>query len=295
MGTKTGSRTVDGGIYDPGTSDINLWGASNYFLINDTTVMARYNAVGGLPNGLSNPSPGHTEYPGVASYSAWSGNTYIQPKVYGQPVSCELWYSLNMARSNPLMGYNNYSFFGDFGGGSLPSISLGQPGAFIKKYFAGIFKADADMSNLSDSDYIMGLSYVGNAISGTSRVIQSGTVTAIQTWGSGTTYINGYIDCTFDDNTSLLDPLKSNCNNFELDSDQGYVAGDVGYPPSNNNGRFDTYQVKMAFYVDCDTALSPTVADTSSYLYWVPGMFYTLPNTPLLCAPTSVQPSYSPT
>lgn len=294
---RMGVVNVSGGAVWDTEADLmlDLWRYSNSFIIDNPDTYARYMAVGGSINGSNNPPPGHTEYKGVASYDAWL-RSYIQPKLYGKPIVCELWYSLNEDRTDPLKGYNNYSFFGDMGSDSLPSVSLSQSAGYIRNYHAGIFKVSADMSNLVDDDYIVGVSYIGDANGGEMRIIKDGTVLQSQVDATPVSYVYGNMDTIFGDLAAYIGTGKSNCNYLELTTSNGSIWLDPAWPDAtgNTDGLFDTYQVKFAFMVDAYTGYADGTYDPAAELSWTPGMFYTLPNAPLLCAPQTLQPGYIP-
>lgn len=76
-----------------------------------------------------------------------------------------------------------------------------------------------------------------------------------------------------------------------------YIYQDYPWPDGTpNGGLIDTYQIKQACMFDTYTGLAPGTLDTNSNLwYWIyPQMFYTLPNTELLCAPSGIVPNYTP-
>lgn len=292
---------LDGGNMSSINSTINLWSPSAGFPISDPTVVARYAQVGGTPLGASNPAPGHTEYKGVASFSSWNPQSYVEPRIFGRPIICEIWYSLNMTRTVPLEGYNNYSFFGDTGADALPYLDVTGSGGFVRKYQAGIFKVNADMYNLVDADFVVGVSYIGNGSGGTMRIIKDGVaIESVAVTDKATSVYALYDTITVDDPFTWMGAGKSNMRYIEIAANTPTVAPFVGhtFPVADASGTtaglFDTYQVKLAWIVDADTLLAPNTHSPNDFLYWNPRMFYTLPNPPLLCAPSTATPGYVP-
>lgn len=292
-----GTYQVDGGYYYYDSyaleTAVDLWRGSGAYLLTNPTVISRYTAIGGSADGSTNPLPGHHVYPGVSSYSCSFNAAFIQAKNYGQPVICELWYSLNPNRTTPLIGYNNYSFFGDWGNSALPGVDITTPGGYVKKYQGGILKVNADMNNLTDSDFIAGVSFVGDNTSGVMKIIINGIV--IQTLSTSKPVTNAFFygDTIFEGTLSQIGTAKSNVTFLELDvtfsdSTTAFVYTDSYYLP-DTDGLIDTYQCKYAWIVD-----SYTGGNLDSPIYWSPGMFYTLPNTVLPCAPSGTIPNYIP-
>ncbi len=287
---EVGTLETDGGVYETAGPGIDLWRYSTSFPITDSTVRPKYNAVGGTSAGTSNPPPGLNVYPGVSTYSAWGGSSsYIQSRVYGnQPIVCEIYYSLNESRTNIAQGYTGYSFFGDQGGNSLLGISIpDRPGAHIISYASGIFKVGADMLALTDDDFVFGLKYTGDATSGTASIIKNGVVLNTATYGVRATFVIGDFDATYSDLISFIDPYTTNVNQMEIDCDGGFLDLGTNYPPASSVGLINTLDVKFASMAVADVGLGFGVHDPSSFAYWSPGMYYTVPNTPIPLPPVT--------
>lgn len=285
---------VDGGVWYAPSDELDLWATSDYFFLTDPATKARYLAMGGSADGSVNIPPGLNSYPGVASYSRWS-NTYFQAKNCSAPISAELWYTLNPARSNPLVGFNGYSFFGDTGADGMPEVYV--PSGYVKQYYAGIFKIDADVSNPKDSDCVMVAWYEGGAAGGVMRLLLNGTEIARKPIDHPATDVYGNYDAIFGDDRLGIGSSTNNINYLEINADSDYIYTEPVWPTDGpfgaGDGLINTKNVKFAFYVDSTTGSAPGVWDGTSYISWIPGMFYTIPKTPLPCAPTNI-PTYTP-
>lgn len=271
---------------------IDLWRYSSTFTITDSTVKSRYLLVGGNPDGSGNPAPGYHQYPGVATYSPTPGSRVVQMRNFGQPIIFELWYSLNQSRNNPLVGYGNYTFFGDQSN-VMPYFDLSQPGAYVKKYQGGILHVNANMNNLTDSDFIAGVSYVGNASSGLVKIILNGIV--VQTLNTTKTVVKvqSSVDTICEGTTTQIGNAKSNVSYWDIsvtysDSTSEFISIGNYYLPATD-GLIDTYLCKWAWIVDSYTG---GVEDNN--VYCNPPMMYTPPNVNLLCAPVTSVPNYTP-
>lgn len=266
-----------------------------YYYLTDPTVKSWYTDLVYNPEGLNNPPPGANKYPGVASANPWAGS--IQAKNYGLPIIYEQWYSLNMDRTNPLIGYNNYSFIGD-GYNSIPEVELRLYGSYVKKYQAGYFKVGADMYNLKDSDFVAGISYVYTDGIAAIKVLVNGISIA-------TVYVNKKIK-SFTQAYLLCDPGYG-VNFSEMGKYEGYFSEAgiewkyddyeedyldvydlwIGDAPER---RFNTYQIKYAFIIDTETGGSQEYP----IIVYRPPDFSTLPTVNILCAPEIEQPLYIP-
>jgi len=278
------------------------------YTLANTTVIDRYSVVGGDQNGLVNPEPGHHVYPGVASYTDLA---YFEAKNFGKPIICELWYSLNHERNNRLKGYSNYSFI-EFEGNRLPYVEVQNTvgTSYIKKYQAGIFKVNADMYDLQESDFIVGISYIGDESGGTTKIIVDGvaveTVTNIGSIkGIDPDVFGSYIfrESYLQDKKSYFDFINVSMWNYDegvtfSNGDSDYTdiffeSVDSNYSVYDNPDEFfksreafiDTYQVKYAFIVDSET---DDPAEPNGWLEWSLARFYTLPNTDLPCDPVPI-------
>lgn len=276
---------------------INLWGGGQTFTISDPTVVSRYSAIGGSADGSTNANPGWNQYPGVSTFT--SQESFFQARNYGYPVIAELWYSLNQSRSNPLVGYNNYSFIGDDKNGT--EVQVDNSGAYIKTFYTGFFKATANMYSPLDSDFIAGTSYVGNASGGTLKLYLNGAVVQTATVTEPVYRISDNWSTAYNDPDSFLLTGKSWIGYIELTaytaSGSTFINQDNPWPAGSPNvGLIDTYQIKQALMVDTYTGLAQGVLDTNpnSHIWWYPNMFYALPNTPLPCSPDISLPDYLP-
>jgi PKD repeat protein len=285
---------LDGGVYQSQSNELDLWRYSSAFNITDPITLARYTSVAGNSNGTVNAPPGHNQYPGVATFSNWYG-AYFQAKDYGLPIVCEMWYSLNPNRTNPLRGYNNYSFFGD-ANTALPYVYL-PAGGYVKKYYAGIFKVNADMYNPADEDCVMVASYVGNDTSGTLRIIKEGIELASKTLVGPANSVTGFLDNIFEADPAFIGTGKSRADEIDISTDLDFIFTAFDWPDGTNTataGIYDTYQVKLGWMIENYTGAPSGTYNPNSNVYWYPGMFYTVPNAPLSCSPTDPQPSYIP-
>lgn len=276
---------------------IDLWRGGQTFTISDPTVVSRYSAIGGSADGSINANPGWNQYSGVSTFTAQE--SFFQARNYGYPVIAELWYSLNQSRSNPLVGYNNYSFIGDDKSGTEAQVD--NPGAYIKTFYTGFFKATANMYSPLDSDFIAGTSYIGNASGGTLKLYLNGVVVQTATVTEPVYRISDNWGTSYNDPDAFLLTGKSWIGYLELTaytaSGSTFIYQDNPWPDGTPNvGLIDTYQIKQALMVDTYTGLPSGVQDTNpnSHIWWYPNMFYALPNTPLLCAPTGNLPNYTP-
>lgn len=336
-----GPSGVDTNVYvDFGTSP-NLWTGS-YLKINgaarfgneiymnggtyelyDPTVIARYHAVGGSSNYTSSrypyylPTPGVHSYPGVYGYSFVDG--LIQAKNYGKPIIFESWFSSNPYRTNMSSGFSNYTFFGQARNQSGPYVALnnvfGTYGSgleptyhYVKKYQCGVLKANADMYNLQDSDFVAGVSYVANedGTQGLAKIIISGTVvdSLTVTSANGMYFMNSGLDFGFYDALADLKTGKSAINYIEIlwgDS----VTNNTGQPREltfqGRNGSgvlddralIDTYHTKWAWIVDCETGSTATVDVQDHVVNSNLLQMFTVPFT-LPCDPGGMLPNYTP-
>lgn len=261
---------------------------------------AAYNIVGGSYDGTYNPAPGHHVYPIVASFN--SEQSFVQPKNYGEPIIFELWYSLNNDRINRTKGYSNYTFYGP-GYYCLPWVWLGYYSdpygttRKVKKYQGGILKADADMYNLQESDFIAGVSYVDSGTGATAKLIRNGSVIQSSAPGSNNR-VSGNVNCSFIDYVSLFGNCKSWVGDLEisytnnLSSDYLYSSGydeSWNYDPA---AFIDTYHTKWAWIVDCETSGNPY--DDAIFCDNGTISMFTLPNFDLPCDPGITLPSYIP-
>lgn len=292
---------VESGVYNSADSTVNL--NIKDFTVTDPTQFARYAIVGGRSDGTYNPPAGHFMYPGVAALGAWRSG-YLQAANYGYPILYEQWYSLNMSRNTPLVGYNNYTFFSD----TLPNIvvNLCPTGlvedAYVKKLVFGIFKATADLSNPLPDDFIMGTLYEGTIAGGTARLYTDGNVTGSLDVPWPVRDIRPEMN-TFTDNTlaELVDKKSFiSYNSVELyDGESLSETLENSWPwPATapfTNGLIDTYQVKFGWYVDTyKGGLRQGRWSTGEVVYGNPIAMFALPDAILPCEPTSSQPDYIP-
>lgn len=267
------------------------------FIINNNA--AAYNAIGGASNGTNNPTPGHHVYPGVASFNSWS--SFVQAKNYGKPIIFELWYSLNNNRVNRSKGFSNYTFFGP-GSYSLPWIRLGYYSEYgttrkVKKYQGGILKADADMNNLQESDFICGVSYVDDDGVATAKLIKKGVVIQSGTSGSNNK-VYSYVHCGYTDDLSFFENGKSWIQTLEISYGTNYLSYSGWNDPWTEEAPYDleafldTHLVKWAWIIDCETNGDP-YADA---IWGDPGAIamFTPPNFDLPCDPGITLPGYIP-
>lgn len=283
---------VDGGYFyfDSDELYLNLSDNTKRFPITKPTVFNNYLAVGGLVDGSQNPTPGHHVYPGVCSFS--SNDSVIQAKNYGKPVICELWYSSNLdGDCNPNLHYCNYTFIGDKNGSntSLPRIlSFANPNSYIKKYQAGIFYSDANMNRLSDSDFIAGVSYIGDEFGGKLKILLKGHVIEELDIAESAKNMQGEIDCFYDNLMSYIGTGKSFVRSISVSTGTESISTGQFYPEYDNDGTIDTYHCKYAWIVDCHTEET-----LDGFIYWKPSMFYTI-NVDSLCKLDYVVPTYNP-
>lgn len=273
----------------PAGQVVDLYSGTNVSQINNPVVINRYAQL----NGTVLPTPGLNVYDGISTYS-WS-NSYVFARNFGEPIVCEMWYSLNAGRTSPLIGYGNYSFLGNWNPASMPHVKITTPGGYIKKYSAGIFRVGADMYNLLPEDYICGIEYTGTISAGNATLYING----VEQYDLST-YVSGkcveiYID---------LDPLaqglvpefgsaKSNLATltaffYKEDATHSDIIWPSSYLPSIV-GLFNTYQVKYGWIIDTYTG-----GLEDNLIEWQPGMFTTVPNVVLQCAPDYPVPDYVP-
>lgn len=294
---KTASNLyVDGGIvYDDVTEPYIELDYVGTFPITDSIVKSKYQIMGGDPDGLNNPLPGHTSYPGVSSISGYPGSRVVQARNFGKPIIMEMWFSLNQSRTSPLDGYCNYTFFG-VQNYPMPWMELTITDSYIKKYQSGIFNSTADMYNLNDSDFIAGVSFVGNNVSGVAKIIINGVV--VQTFNTTKPVkritSNGFNTVGIG-SASQFGNAKSNVNYLEIvlrygDATTEFIYVSNGYPYNNDTaGLIDTYLCKWAWIVDSETGL---MEDNPVYA-GLPSMF-TVPGISLSCDPLMSLPNYIP-
>lgn len=285
--------SVDGGvvgIYEGYPVYIRTDYTGSFDILNNA---AAYDAIGGSEDGTYNPAPGHHVYPGVASFNSWS--SFVQAKNYGEPIIFELWYSLNNSRVDRTKGYSNYTFFGP-GNAPLPWIWLGYYSdpygttRKVRKYQGGILKVDADMNNLQESDFVCGVSYIDNGSGATVKLIKKGVVVASDTAAS-TNRLRGYVHCDYNDELSYFGNNKAFVDFFEIAYGSNYLYNGSAWPYDSADF-FDTYHVKWAWIVDCETSGNPY--DDVIFASAGAIAMYTMPNFNLPCDPGITLPGYIP-
>jgi hypothetical protein len=205
--------------------------------------------------GTTTPSPiprGTYVYPGVASSQVWRTLAdYIEVPVYGgKPVSFEAWYSDNQTKTNPAVGFSGYTHFGD-SGQSFPDWHSNVDG-YVRRYVAGIIRADADLATLSVGDILYGIMFNGTPTSGEGYIVVNGLIVGnVQTnykptnvWGFAELSMNTNIS-DFGNYAQTFTTLEVDVNNFANNS-----LLFAGLNPPTPGTPFDTYNVKWAWYLD---------------------------------------------
>lgn len=255
----------------------------DYAVLQNPDLITKYAA-------LNSCVAGHNVFPGVSSISSQSFISNIFN--YGQPVLYEVWFSLNPNRSNPLVGYNNYTIYGNGNYNVFADVPIG---GFFKKFYYGIFKVNADLSNLQMSDIIAAISYEGGISGGTYKSIVNGlvidTVDELEAATTISATLNGWVQCPIailGENKSAIASMVINNLYTIRDNYVDYTTNTADYPFF-----IDTYQTKKALYIDSDF--------TNADPFFTPGGIYlstqnmcAIPNESLLCAPTTPQPAYVP-
>lgn len=242
---------ADYGLFETATY-LDLDDYMSYFKIDNPTVLSRYTDLNQTPNGGA-VTTGLKVYPGVSSIF-WSGSSYdaaIQVGEYGRPISFETWFSHNESRTNLNLGYSGYTLFSEQTT-PFPSLTpLGNPGEHIRKYCAGIFKVDADISNPQVSDVLCGVIVEGTSSGAVGQIIIDGQVVRAETLTQAATELWFEWSGLFEGDPALLGGKTGTIDYiwFKLNTFNVTLL-------SSQYRSFDSKDVKFGWYVDRNTGLS---------------------------------------
>ena len=218
------------------------------------------------------PTAGLHTYPGAWVTCPWNGYGYYAAVWMNQPVSYEQWFSTNDARADTAHGFSGYTNFNDQGWSTFPEFNVDLPDLHLRKYVAGIMRTGADVSNPAPADIMLGAVYTSDGVTTTAKMYYNGHEVASVTeaawigyqnykvwfdgaWGgllSEIEYWSGTVD-SFDMNLSFADSVQAR----QWVGGEGYI-----HMPG-----FDSYDVKLAWYVDLHSPSHPvgTPVDYGGY------------------------------
>jgi len=266
------SYLVDGGVMASAT-EIDTWRYSGSFDLNNTQVLARYVAPDAK---IAAPvvAAGYRRYGGVATISAWGGDSFVQCWNFGHPVWYEQWYSANTEKTNAAVTFNGYTFFGDMGNNN-PYIAITGGTTYVRRYFSGIYKASANIETLQDADIMYGAVFDGTATGGTAKIIVNGVVVASLTadYPSADKTVYSPWETGYGGPTSAMQGLAGWGDRIAMNWGLNELYRDILAP-------FDTHNVKCGWYVDHETGAPGVLNLDTVNISGSPYMMFTHPGWP---------------
>lgn len=216
------------------------------------------------------PVAGERVYPGVFTINPWGGFGYSEAVWLNQPISYEAWFATNENRSNPLMGFDGYTMFGDQSN-ACPTCMNYDPSApadlYRRRFVCGVLKRTADLATCGPTDMMLGAIVTSDGTTTTVQLCLNGAIAHVETTptrfgapgggGSGSWTIGeAWWESAWEGYASEIGVWPGFVDSFEVGISPAIGWFTISQWPTPGDPLnipcfgYDTYDVKWAWYVD---------------------------------------------
>lgn len=251
---------------------LNAWSYTNSF--ENPTAKAAHETSdqwywGGTGVVGATPSAGERVYPGVFNINQWGGFGYSEAVWLNQPISYEAWFATNESRSNPLMGFDGYTMFGEQSN-ACPTCTNNDSSTladlYRRRFVCGVLKRTADLVTCGPTDVMLGVIVTSDGTTSTVQLCLNGAVVHSETTptrfgssgsgGSSWTIGEAWWEAAWEGYAADVGVWPGFVHSFESSVSPALGWFIISQWPAPGNPSvipsfgYDTYDVKWAWYVD---------------------------------------------